>query len=126
MRFVNTELLYKDFPSDNIFPNHEIFIIPEKSKFTSVNNFIKNLRLNGRLYEFSYVQNLNIKLKNIWDNIDILINYLLENNIKDIAILSLEHILFSSKLWRGVMNGFEFKLSKLPNSKITFYENKKD
>ena len=123
MRFVNTELLYKGFPSDNIFPNHEIFVIPEISKFTSVNNFIKNLRMNGRLYEFSYVQNLNIKLKNIWNNIDILFNYLLENNIKDIAILSLEHILFSNKLWRGVMSGFEFKLSKLPNFTITFYTN---
>ena len=125
MRFVNTELLYKGFPSDNIFPNHELFVIPENSNFTSVNNFIKNLHMNGRLYEFSYVQNLNIKLKNIWNNIDILFNYLLENNSKDIAILSLEHILFSSKLWHGVMSGFEFKLSKLPNSRITFYENKK-
>ena len=123
MRFVNTEFLYKDFPINNVFNKHELFVIPSNNQFYAVNNFIKSLQMNGSFYSFEYVCKDSIKLKNIWDKIDSLCKYLTENNVKDIAIISLENILFSNKLWRGVMSGFEFKLSKIPEATITFYQN---
>ena len=123
MKFEHSELVYKgrdEFKCED----HQLVVITFASNIPALMNFVEKFSLveNSRIYDFEYIKDGKVNIQDVLDNIEELVFYIKVNEIKDCAILSIEKILLSNKMWSDCRKCFEFKLSKIPNLKTTFYE----
>lgn len=123
MKFEHSELVYKGMDEFKC-EDHQLVVIPFASNVPALMKFVEDFSLveNSRIYDFEYVNDGKVNIQKVLDNIEELVCYIKVNNIKDCAILSIEGILLSNKIWSECRKCFEYKLSKIPNLKTTFYE----